>query len=73
VFENPFYGADGVLKRICDVCLAGALLMLAAIPMLIIGALVKCTSPGPVFLPPKALRTRRPRDSRLQVPFHARL
>jgi len=49
VFENPFYGADGLLKRICDVWLAGALLMLAAIPMLIIGALVKCTSPGPVF------------------------
>jgi putative colanic acid biosynthesis UDP-glucose lipid carrier transferase len=49
VFENPFYGVDGLIKRICDVCLASIFLCLAAIPMLIIAALIKCTSPGPVF------------------------
>lgn len=49
VFENPFYGADGLLKRGCDLGLAAALLLLAAVPMLVIAVLIKCTSPGPVF------------------------
>lgn len=49
VFENPFYGVDGMAKRICDVTLAAAALLVAAIPMLTIAALVKLTSRGPVF------------------------
>ena len=49
VFENPFYGVDGILKRLCDVCLATACLLAAAIPMCVIAALVKRSSPGPVF------------------------
>lgn len=49
VFENPFYGVDGILKRSCDVALACGLLALAALPMTLIGALIKLTSPGPVF------------------------
>jgi undecaprenyl-phosphate glucose phosphotransferase len=49
VFENPFYGVDGMAKRICDVGLAAMALAAAALPMLVIAALIKLTSPGPVF------------------------
>jgi putative colanic acid biosynthesis UDP-glucose lipid carrier transferase len=49
VFENPFYGIDGFLKRALDICLAGVILLAVSIPMLIIAAIVKCTSPGPIF------------------------
>ena len=49
VFENPFYGVDGILKRLSDVLLASLAFLLCAIPMLIIGLLIKITSPGPVF------------------------
>jgi putative colanic acid biosynthesis UDP-glucose lipid carrier transferase len=49
VFENPLYGADGLLKRCVD--LVAGMLMLAAValPMLVIAWLVKRSSPGPVF------------------------
>ena len=49
VFENPFYGVDGMAKRICDVALAATALLAAAFPMAIIAALIKLTSRGPVF------------------------
>lgn len=49
VFENPFYGVDGMAKRICDVALAGLALLMAAAPMAVIALLIKLTSPGPVF------------------------
>ena len=49
VFENPFYGIDGMLKRCVDVTLACFALVLLAIPMLLIAIAVKLTSPGPVF------------------------
>jgi putative colanic acid biosynthesis UDP-glucose lipid carrier transferase len=49
VFESPFYGVDGLLKRFCDVVVAGLLVLLAGAPMLLIAALIKATSPGPVF------------------------
>lgn len=49
VFENPFYGIDGLAKRLSDLCLGSLLLALAAVPMAVIAALVKLTSPGPVF------------------------
>ena len=45
VFENPFYGVDGIVKRFIDVLLASALLLVLAIPMLFIAALVKKSSP----------------------------
>jgi putative colanic acid biosynthesis UDP-glucose lipid carrier transferase len=49
VFENPLYGADGLLKRCVDL-VAGALMLAAvALPMLVIAWLVKRSSPGPVF------------------------
>lgn len=49
VFENPFYGVDGVFKRICDFALASVALIVAAIPMAIIAAAVKLTSRGPII------------------------
>lgn len=49
VFENPLYGVDGLLKRVCDLVLSAALLLLLAIPMLVVAAAVKLSSPGPVF------------------------
>lgn len=49
VFENPFYGVDGVAKRCCDICLATLALLAAAIPMLVIAAAIKLTTRGPVF------------------------
>jgi putative colanic acid biosynthesis UDP-glucose lipid carrier transferase len=49
VFENPFYGIDGVAKRISDLVLGGLAMLLAAIPMAVIAVMIKLTSPGPVF------------------------
>jgi putative colanic acid biosynthesis UDP-glucose lipid carrier transferase len=49
VFENPFYGVHGIAKRLCDVALATVFLVFAALPMLVIAAAIKLTSPGPVF------------------------
>ena len=49
VFENPFYGVDGILKRAFDVCLASIALLIVAIPMLLIALAVKLTSKGPVL------------------------
>lgn len=49
VFENPFYGVDGALKRVVDLALASVALLIFAIPMMIIALLVKLTSKGPVF------------------------
>ena len=47
--ETPFYGVDGWLKRLEDIVVGGAILMVIAIPMLIIGVCVKLTSPGPAL------------------------
>jgi putative colanic acid biosynthesis UDP-glucose lipid carrier transferase len=49
VFENPLYGVDGALKRCVDFILAAFALTLAGLPMLLIAALVKLTSKGPVI------------------------
>ncbi|MDH5232556.1 MAG: undecaprenyl-phosphate glucose phosphotransferase [Gammaproteobacteria bacterium] len=49
IFENPYDGIDGWLKRSEDVVLASFVLLFSAIPMLIIAALIKLTSPGPVL------------------------
>ncbi len=49
VFENPLYGVDGLAKRSVDLLLGTICLAFAAVPMLIIAALVKLSSPGPVF------------------------
>ncbi len=49
VFENPFYGVDGLVKRSLDVVLATVFLAVAALPMAAIAAAIKLTSPGPVL------------------------
>ncbi|HEY6563117.1 MAG TPA: undecaprenyl-phosphate glucose phosphotransferase, partial [Pirellulaceae bacterium] len=49
VFENPFYGVDGMLKRAFDLVASAACLVLCAVPMLVIAAVVKGSSPGPIF------------------------
>lgn len=49
VVENPFYGADGLVKRIEDLVLAAVIVPIIALPMAVIALAVKLTSPGPVF------------------------
>ncbi len=49
VFENPFYGVDGMLKRSCDIAISLAAIVVAMLPMLAIALAVKLTSRGPVF------------------------
>ncbi len=49
VFENPIYGIDGLMKRVFDLLLGGAMLVLLAAPMAAIAAAIKLTSPGPAF------------------------
>jgi putative colanic acid biosynthesis UDP-glucose lipid carrier transferase len=49
VFDTPFWGADGWLKKIQDLVLGSLILLLAAVPMLIIAAAVKLSSKGPIF------------------------
>lgn len=49
VFESPFYGVDGWLKRAEDIILGTLILLLAALPMLLITAAIKLTSAGPVL------------------------
>jgi putative colanic acid biosynthesis UDP-glucose lipid carrier transferase len=49
VFENPLYGADGVLKRAFDVAAAAILLVLLGGPMAAVALAIKLTSRGPVF------------------------
>lgn len=49
IFDTPFYGVDGWLKRALDVVLGSFILVIIAIPMLIIALGIKLTSPGPVF------------------------
>lgn len=49
VFENPLCGVDGLVKRTADLVFGSLLLAAAALPMLIISALIKLSSKGPVF------------------------
>jgi putative colanic acid biosysnthesis UDP-glucose lipid carrier transferase len=49
VFETPFYGIGGWIKRAEDLAIASIVLTVMAVPMLIIGAAIRWTSPGPVL------------------------
>ncbi|MFV1976359.1 MAG: undecaprenyl-phosphate glucose phosphotransferase [Candidatus Scalindua sp.] len=49
VYESPFMGVDGWLKRAEDFLMSSLILAFIAIPMLIIAAGVKYSSPGPVL------------------------
>jgi putative colanic acid biosynthesis UDP-glucose lipid carrier transferase len=49
IFDTPFQGLGGWIKRLEDIVVGSVILLLISIPMLIIAALVKLTSRGPVF------------------------
>ncbi len=49
VFDTPFEGLGGWVKRVEDIVLSSFILFLVAVPMLIIALAVKVTSKGPVF------------------------
>ncbi len=49
VYETPFFGVDGWMKRLEDILLSSLILMLIAVPMLAIAIGVKLTSRGPVI------------------------
>jgi putative colanic acid biosynthesis UDP-glucose lipid carrier transferase len=49
IYENPLYGVDGLVKRLCDVALATIGLLVLALPLLAIAAVIKLNSRGPVF------------------------
>jgi putative colanic acid biosynthesis UDP-glucose lipid carrier transferase len=53
LFETPFIGVDGWVKRLEDILLSSIILALVALPMLLIAASVKLTSPGPVLFKQK--------------------
>src|SRR5690606_10865737 len=47
VCESPFHGTTGVIKRLSDLCIATAALVVSAPAMLVIAAAIKLTMPGP--------------------------
>ncbi len=49
VFETPFYGIDGVAKRLFDIVGSSILLLILAVPMMLIALAIKLSSSGPVF------------------------
>ncbi|WP_347987287.1 undecaprenyl-phosphate glucose phosphotransferase [Methylomonas sp. AM2-LC] len=50
VFDTPLNSPlDGLIKRIEDLALCSVILPLIALPMLIIGTIIKLSSPGPVI------------------------
>jgi putative colanic acid biosynthesis UDP-glucose lipid carrier transferase len=49
VFDTPFWGADGWLKKTQDLILSTLILIAISLPMAVIAGAVKLTSPGPVF------------------------
>jgi len=49
VCESPFYGINGLIKRLSDIVLASVILVLIAPLLLVIAICVKAFSPGPVI------------------------
>lgn len=49
VFDTPFHGLGGMIKRAEDVFLSAMILSVVAVPMSVIALLVKATSPGAVL------------------------
>lgn len=49
IFENPFYGVDGIVKHALDFILATCLILVFSPLLLAIAIAVKLTSSGPVF------------------------
>ena len=64
VFENPFYGIDGLAKRLSDLFFGGrGCCCWRPCRWPSIAVLIKLHFAGPGLLPPTALRARRPRRS----------
>ena len=53
IFENPFYGVDGIAKRTLDLIFSAGLIVVLAVPMAIVALAVKLSSPGPVLFKQK--------------------
>lgn len=49
VFDTPFHGLGGWVKRLEDIVLSSMILIMVTIPMLVIAIAIKATSKGPVF------------------------
>jgi putative colanic acid biosysnthesis UDP-glucose lipid carrier transferase len=47
--ETPFYGYRGVVKRISDIVLSLAIMLIAGPLMLVLAVMVKMSSPGPII------------------------
>ncbi|VAX06204.1 hypothetical protein MNBD_GAMMA26-967 [hydrothermal vent metagenome] len=49
LFDTPFWGVDGWIKRFQDIILAAIILALIGVPMMLIAIAIKATSSGPVL------------------------
>ncbi len=49
IYETPFFGVDGWVKRLEDVVIGLIILAVIAAPMLLIAIVIKLTSPGPIL------------------------
>lgn len=49
IFETPFYGIDGWVKRAEDIVLGTLALLVASPAMIVVAIIIKLTSKGPVF------------------------
>lgn len=49
IYDSPFDGVGGLVKRLEDIVLSTVILALMALPMLVIALAIKLTSPGPVL------------------------
>jgi putative colanic acid biosynthesis UDP-glucose lipid carrier transferase len=49
ISESPFYGVDGIVKRLEDIIISAPLLLIVAVPMVLIAIGVKLSSPGPII------------------------
>ena len=53
VYDTPFGEVESLIKRIFDIVLSGLILLLIALPMLVISAMIKFSTPGPVLFKQK--------------------
>ena len=49
VYETPFMGTDGLIKRLEDLLLGVLFMAIAIVPMVAIGVAIKLSSPGPAI------------------------
>lgn len=53
IHDTPFYGVDGMSKRLFDIVISAFILLVISIPLLLIAFAVKITSTGPVLFKQK--------------------